>query len=57
VLAPALARCDAEGLSAAAVAYSWAAVAYLRGAGFVVTTDLETADGAMPVWVVARPPR
>jgi GNAT superfamily N-acetyltransferase len=57
VLAPALARCDAEGLPAAAVAYSWAAVAYLRGAGFVVTTDLETADGAMPVWVVARAAR
>jgi GNAT superfamily N-acetyltransferase len=57
VLAPALARCDAEGLPAAAVAYSWAAVAYLRGAGFVVTTDLETADGAMPVWVVTRAPR
>ncbi len=57
VLAPALARCDADGLPAAAVAYSWAAVAYLRGSGFRVTTDLQTADGAMPVWVVTRAPR
>jgi GNAT superfamily N-acetyltransferase len=57
VLAPALARCDADGLPAAAVAYSWAAVAYLRGAGFRVTGDLETADGAMPVRVVVRAPR
>jgi GNAT superfamily N-acetyltransferase len=56
VLAPALARCDADGLPAAALAYSWAAVAYLRGAGFRVTADLETADGAMPVWVVTRAP-
>jgi GNAT superfamily N-acetyltransferase len=57
VLAPALARCDAEKLPAVAVAYSWAAVAYLRGAGFRVTTDLQTEDGAMPVWVVTRAPR
>ena len=57
VLAPALARCDADGLPAAAVAYSWAAVAYLRGSGFRVTTDMQTEDGAMPVWVVTRAPR
>jgi ribosomal protein S18 acetylase RimI-like enzyme len=54
VLAPALARCDADGLPAAAVAYSWAAVSYLRSEGFEVTADLRTADGAMPVWVVTR---
>ena len=57
VLAPVLARCDADGVPAVAVAYSWAAVAYLRGSGFQVTTDLQTADGAMPVWVVTRAPR
>jgi len=56
-LAPALARSDADGVPAAAVAYSWAAVAYLRGHGFEVTADLTTADGAMPVWVVTRAPR
>ena len=57
VLAPALARCDADGLPAAAVAHSWAAASYLRGEGFEVTAKLETADGAMPVWVVTRPAR
>jgi GNAT superfamily N-acetyltransferase len=57
VLAPALARCDTDGLPAVAVAYSWAAVAYLRGSGFEVTAELKTADGAMPVWVVTRAPR
>ncbi len=56
-LAPALARCDTDGLPAAAVAYSWAAASYLRGEGFEVTAKLETADGAMPVWVVTRNPR
>ena len=56
VLAPALARCDTDRVPAAVIAYSWAAVAYLRGAGFRVTADLETADGAMPVWVVTRAP-
>ena len=57
VLAPALARCDADGLPAAAVAHSWAAASYLRGEGFEVTAKLETADGAMPVWVVTRAAR
>ena len=57
VLAPALARCDADGVPAAAAAFSWAAVSYLRGHGFEVTADLTTADGAMPVWVVTRAPR
>ena len=56
VLSPALARCDADGLPAAAVAWSWAAAGYLRGQGFEVTARLETADGAMPVWVVRRAP-
>jgi GNAT superfamily N-acetyltransferase len=57
VLAPALARCDADGVPAVAVAHSWAAVSYLRGSGFEVTAELTTADGAMPVWVVTRAPR
>jgi GNAT superfamily N-acetyltransferase len=57
VLGPALARADADGVPATAVAYSWAAVSYLRSAGFEVTAKLETADGAMPVWVVTRAPR
>ena len=57
VLAPALARCDADGLPATAVAHSWAAASYLRGEGFEVTAKLETADGAMPVWVLTRAPR
>jgi GNAT superfamily N-acetyltransferase len=56
-LEPVLTRCDADGLPAVAVAHSWAAVAYLRGSGFEVTADLQTADGAMPVWVVTRTPR
>ena len=57
VLAPALARCDADGVPAAAATYSWAAASYLRGEGFEVTAKLETADGAMPVWVVTRAAR
>ncbi len=57
VLAPALARCDADGLPAIATAYSWAAANYLRGAGFEVTAALRTADDALPVWVVTRQPR
>ncbi len=56
-LAPALARCDADGVPAAAATYSWAAASYLRSEGFEVTAKLETADGAMPVWVVTRTPR
>lgn len=56
VLAPALARCDAEGVPAAAATYSWAAASYLRSEGFEVTAKLETADGAMPVWVLTRRP-
>ena len=57
VLAPVLARCDHDGAPAAAVAWSWAAASYLRGEGFEVTAKLETADRAMPVWVVVRQSR
>lgn len=56
VLAPALARCDADGLPAIATAYSWAAVNFLRGSGFEVTAALRTADDALPLWVVTRQP-
>jgi ribosomal protein S18 acetylase RimI-like enzyme len=57
VLAPAVARSEADGVPAAAVAWSWAAASYLRSEGFEVTAKLQTADGAMPLWVVTRPPR
>jgi GNAT superfamily N-acetyltransferase len=57
VLEPVLRRCDTEGTPAAAAAYSWAAVGYLRGSGFEVAAALRTADDAMPVWVVVRRPR
>lgn len=56
VLAPALARCDADGVPAVAVAYSWAAVNHLRGSGFEVSAALRTADDALPLWVVTRQP-
>ena len=57
VLGPVLTRCDADGVPAAAAAYSWAAASYLRGQGFEVAAKVETADGAMPVWVLIRAPR
>ena len=57
VLDPVLARSEADGVPAAAAAYSWAAASYLRSQGFEVTGKLQTADGAMPVWVLARVPR
>ncbi len=57
VLEPALARSGADGVPAAAVAYSWAAAGYLRSQGFEVSARIGTADGAMPVWVLARAPR
>jgi GNAT superfamily N-acetyltransferase len=57
VLAPGLARCDAQGLPAVAVAHSWAAVAYLRGSGFEVGAALRTADDALPLWLLTRAPR
>ncbi len=56
VLAPALARCDADGVPAATSAYTWAGVRFLRGSGFEVTASLHTADDELPVWVLVRPP-
>jgi GNAT superfamily N-acetyltransferase len=57
VLAPALLRCDADGLPAAAAVFSWANVRFLRGFGFEVTAELRTADDELPLWVLARQPQ
>ena len=57
VLAPALVRCDTEGLHAAAAVFSWANVRFLRGFGFEVTTTTRTADDALPLWVLVRQPQ
>ncbi len=57
VLAPALVRCDAGGVLAAAAVYSWANVRFLRGFGFEVTTTTRTADDALPLWVLVRQPQ
>ncbi|MGY1745966.1 GNAT family N-acetyltransferase [Blastococcus sp. SYSU D00695] len=56
VLGPALARCDTDGVPAAAAVYTWAAVRFLRGSGFEVSASLHTADEELPVWVLVRPP-
>jgi GNAT superfamily N-acetyltransferase len=56
VLAPALLRCDADGLPAAAAVFSWANVRFLRGFGFEVTGTLQTADDELPLWVLVRQP-
>ena len=56
VLAPALLRCDADGVPAAAAVYSWANVRFLRGFGFEATGELRTADDELPLWVVVRRP-
>jgi GNAT superfamily N-acetyltransferase len=56
VLAPALLRCDADGLPAAAAVFSWANVRFLRGFGFEVTAELRTADDELPVWMLVRQP-
>jgi GNAT superfamily N-acetyltransferase len=56
VLAPALLRCDADGLPAGAAVFSWANVRFLRGFGFEVTEELRTADDELPLWVLMRQP-
>ncbi len=56
VLAPALLRCDADGLPAAAAVFSWANVRFLRGFGFEVTDELRTADDELPLWMLVRQP-
>jgi GNAT superfamily N-acetyltransferase len=57
VLAPALVRCDTDGVPAAAAVFSWANVRFLRGFGFEVTKPTRTADDALPLWVVVRQPQ
>jgi GNAT superfamily N-acetyltransferase len=57
VLAPALVRCDTDGLPAAATAFSWANARFLRGFGFEVTHTLRTADDELPLWVLVRQPQ
>jgi len=57
VLAPALVRCDTEGVLAATAVYSWANARFLRGFGFEVTTTSRTADDELPLWVLVRQPQ
>jgi GNAT superfamily N-acetyltransferase len=57
VLAPALVRCDADGVPAAAAVYSWANVRFLRGFGFEVTLTTRTTDDELPLWVLVRQPQ
>jgi GNAT superfamily N-acetyltransferase len=57
VLAPALLRCDTDGLPAAAAVFSWANVRFLRGFGFEVTFTGRTTDDELPLWVVVRRPQ
>src|SRR3954469_16991865 len=53
-LAPVLARCDEDGLPAAAAAYTWANVRFLRRFGFEVATATRTPDDELPLWVLVR---
>jgi GNAT superfamily N-acetyltransferase len=57
VLAPALVRCDVDGLPAAAAVFSWANARFLRGFGFEVTHTIRTADDELPLWVLVRQPQ
>jgi GNAT superfamily N-acetyltransferase len=57
VLAPALVRCDTDGVLAAAAVYSWANARFLRGFGFEVGTTTRTADDELPLWVLVRQPQ
>jgi GNAT superfamily N-acetyltransferase len=57
VLAPVLWRCDGEGVAAAAAVHTWAMVRWLRRAGFEVVESARTADDALPLYVLVRPPR
>ena len=57
LLQPALERCDADGLPAAAVVSTWAAVRILRRLGFDVDQAMESSDGTLPLWLLVRPPQ
>jgi GNAT superfamily N-acetyltransferase len=57
LLRPGLAHCDTTGLPAATVVSTWAAVRFLRRVGFEVDRAMESSDGALPLWLLVRPPR
>jgi len=57
VLAPALVRCDTDGVPAATAVFSWANVRFLRGFGFEVVLTTRTADDELPLWVLIRQPQ
>ena len=57
VLAPALVRCDAEGVLAAAAVFSWANVRFLRGSASRSPPPPRTADDELPLWVLVRQPQ
>src|SRR5205823_3581073 len=57
VLAPALRRCDTDGLPAAAAVHTWANVRWLRRLGFVVIETTDTADDELPLYVLIREAR
>jgi hypothetical protein len=42
---------------AAAVVSTWAAVRFLRRLGFEVDRAMESSDGALPMWLLVRPPQ
>jgi GNAT superfamily N-acetyltransferase len=59
VLAPVLARCDDDGVPAAAAVYSWAGVRFLRRLGFEVAEAVEgrrAVHDELPLWVLVRDP-
>jgi GNAT superfamily N-acetyltransferase len=56
VLEPALARCDDDGVPAAAAVHTWATVRFLRRLGFDVTEESHTADDELPLWILVRHP-
>jgi GNAT superfamily N-acetyltransferase len=56
VLAPGLRRADHDGAQAATAVTTYAAVRYLRRAGFEVAETLRTSDDRLPVYVLVRPP-
>ena len=57
VLAPALVRCDTEGVLAAAAVFSFANVRFLRAFGFEAAVTTRTTDDELPLWVLVRQPQ
>lgn len=56
VLAPVLARADADGIPAVADAADPDAVAFLSRQGFVVAAEVDVPDGGPHVWLLIRAP-